>query len=299
MRLRDKAPRPAEDKPSRDDIEPGEMLVVELDGFSGPLDLLLGLARRQKVDLAKVSMLALAEQYLDFIAQARSMRLELAADYLVMAAWLAYLKSRLLLPEDETEDDGPSGAELAAQLAFRLKRLEAMREALGRIMARKRLGIDFFGRGMPEGIRTVRSGRYSASVYDLLKAYSEQRRRNAVMPHKVIRRKVWSIKDGRVLLGRLIGPVAAWAPIEDYLQDYLGDAELRRTALASTFGATLELAREGYVELRQAHHFGPIHVRWLRERPADLIEALDKAAEETCEPEAVAQSDLKTGSRRT
>ncbi len=299
MKARDKAPQPEHGGQVREEFEPGEMLVVELDGFSGPLDLLLGLARRQKVDLAKVSMLALAEQYLDFIAQARGMKLELAADYLVMAAWLAYLKSRLLLPEEETEDDGPSGAELAAQLAFRLKRLEAMREVLGRIMARKRLGIDFFGRGMPEGIRTVRAGRYGASVYDLLKAYAEQRRRGAVVPHRVIRRKVWSIKDGRVLLARLVGEQAAWAPIEDYLRDYLGDAEMGRTALASTFGATLELAREGFVELRQAQPFGPIHLRWLRERPADLIEAHGETRDEAAAGEAMAPSGLKTGSGRT
>ncbi len=157
-----------------------DVLVLELDGFEGPLDLLLVLARSQKVDLTKLSILRLAEQYLNYIEAARALRLEVAADYLVMAAWLAYLKSKLLLPEKEQQEDEPSGQELAAQLAFRLKRLDAMREALARMMGRKRLGIDLFARGMPEGIRVVRSSIYQASIFDLLKAYAEQRQRNAV-----------------------------------------------------------------------------------------------------------------------
>ena len=158
--------------PERLPEENGEdVFVLELDGFEGPLDLLLVLARSQKVDLTKLSILRLAEQYLDYIEAARTLRLEVAADYLVMAAWLAYLKSKLLLPEKEQVDDGPTGQELAAQLAFRLKRLEAMREALASMMGRKRLGIDLFARGMPEGIRVVRSSIYSASIFDLLKAY--------------------------------------------------------------------------------------------------------------------------------
>lgn len=259
-----------------DDRAPGEVLVVELDGFEGPLDLLLSLARKQKVDLTKVSVLALAEQYLAFIAQVRGMRLEIAADYLVMAAWLAYLKSRLLLPKEEEKSDGPSGAELAAQLAFRLKRLEAMRESLKKIMARNKLGVEVFARGMPEGIRTIRSGRYTATLYDLLKAYAEQRRRTTTTPHQAGGRTVWSIGDGRQLLSRLVGPVAEWAPIEHYLADYLPRAEEGRSALASTFGATLELTREGYVELRQATPFGPLHIRWLCEPPAE--EGEDAAA---------------------
>jgi len=254
-----------------DDRTPGEVLVVALDGFEGPLDLLLNLARKQKVDLTKVSVLALAEQYLSFIAQVRGMRLEIAADYLVMAAWLAYLKSRLLLPKDEEKTDEPSGQELAAQLAFRLKRLEAMRDALKLIMGRRKLGVEVFARGMPEGIRTVRSGQYTASLYDLLKAYSEQRKRTTQTPHQAGGRTVWSIGDGRQLLTRLVGPIAEWAPIERYLADYLprADEGEGRSALASTFGATLELTREGYLELRQATPFGPIHVRWLKEPPAE------------------------------
>jgi segregation and condensation protein A len=256
-------------EPDTEDRAPEDVLVVALDGFEGPLDLLLGMARKQKVDLAKISVLELAEQYLSFISQLRQMRLEIAADYLVMAAWLAYLKSRLLLPKEEEKTDEPSGQELAAQLAFRLKRLEAMREAVKQIMGRKKLGVEIFTRGQPEGIRTVRAPRYTATLYDLLKAYSEQRKRTATMPHQAGGRTVWSIGDGRKLLTRLIGPIADWAPIEQYLADYLPRSDEGRSALASTFGATLELTREGYLEMRQATAFGPIHLRWLCEPPVE------------------------------
>src|SRR6476659_10097008 len=163
-------------------------LLIDVEGFEGPLDVLLALARTQKVDLAKISVLALAEQYLVFIAQAQKLRLELAADYLVMAAWLAYLKSRLLLPRDTSGDDQPSGEELAARLAFRLQRLEAMRGAAATLMTRKRLGRDVFGRGMPEGVRTIRVRQLTAAIYDLLKAYAEQRKRTIKRVHVVPRR---------------------------------------------------------------------------------------------------------------
>ncbi len=171
--------------------------MVSLDGFEGPLDVLLALARTQKVDLAKISVLALAEQYLVFIAEAHKLRLELAADYLVMAAWLAYLKSRLLLPREVTVEGQPSGEELAMRLAFRLKRLEAMRNAAAVLMTRKRLGRDIFARGMPEGMRTIRVRQYTGVIYDLLKAYAEQRRRTTKRVHVVHRRTVWSIKEAR------------------------------------------------------------------------------------------------------
>ena len=189
---------PFEDRPR------GETFVVDLDGFEGPLDLLLALARSHKVDLTRIPILPLAQQYLDFIAEARRLRLEIAADYLVMAAWLAFLKSKLLLPEDD-EDDEPSGEELAAQLAFRLKRLEAMREAGARLLTRKRLGRDFFARGMPEGIRLVREGDYEATVFDLLKAYAAQRQRSAVDTIYVAARPVWSIQEARDRLELLQG----------------------------------------------------------------------------------------------
>jgi segregation and condensation protein A len=239
-----------------------EALVVSLDGFAGPLDVLLALARTQKVDLAKISVLALAEQYLGFIAHARKFRLELAADYLVMAAWLAYLKSKLLLPREPSTADQPSGEELAARLAFRLKRLEAMRNAAATLMTRRRLGRDVFARGMPEGVRTIRVRQYTAVVYDLLKAYAEQRSRTVKRVHVVPRRTVWSIKDARDRLQRLVGRGAAqWVQLDMYLEQYLPGPELARTALASSFGATLEMARDGLVELSQAEPFAPIYMR--------------------------------------
>lgn len=239
-----------------------EALVVSLDGFAGPLDVLLALARTQKVDLAKISVLALAEQYLRFIAHTRKLRLELAADYLVMAAWLAYLKSKLLLPREPSTADQPSGEELAARLAFRLKRLEAMRNAAATLMTRRRLGRDVFARGMPEGVRTIRVRQYTAVVYDLLKAYAEQRSRTVKRVHVVPRRTVWSIKDARDRLQRLVGRGAAqWVQLDMYLEQYLPGPELARTALASSFGATLEMARDGLVELSQAEPFAPIYMR--------------------------------------
>ncbi len=245
-----------------------DVLVLELDGFEGPLDLLLVLARNQKVDLTKLSILALADQYLAYIDSARELRLEIAADYLVMAAWLAYLKSKLLLPEQEQPQDGPSGQELAAQLAFRLKRLEAMREALASLMGRKRLGLDLFARGMPEGIRIVRSSVYQASIFDLLKAYAEQRQRNAVTEVKWGGRVVWSIKQARDRLTSLLGAEPDWTILDKFLEEYKPSPILGRTVTASSFGATLELAREGYIEVRQNQHFGPLYVKWLN-RKAD------------------------------
>jgi segregation and condensation protein A len=252
-----------------DDLAPSERLVVSLDGYEGPLDLLLSLARTQKVDLTKISILQLAEQYLAFIAEARSMRLEIAADYLVTAAWLAFLKSKLLLPKEEKQEDGPSGEEMALHLAFRLKRLDAMREAVARLFNRKQLGLDFFGRGMPEGIRTVRKSEYWASVYDLLKAYAEQRSRNAnTEPVKWGGREVWSVREARELLERLFGQTTSWSILEQYIEQYLRDDSVSKTVLASSFGATLEMSREGYVEIRQSAPFAPLYVRWLNKPPS-------------------------------
>jgi len=248
----------ASDEVPRDE----EALVVALDGFEGPLDVLLILARTQKVDLAKISVLALAEQYLLFIAQAQQLRLELAADYLVMAAWLAYLKSRLLLPRESAGDDQPTGEELAARLAFRLQRLEAMRCAAATLMTRKRLGRDVFGRGMPEGVRTIRVRQFTAAIYDLLKAYAEQRKRTIKRVHVVPRRVVWSIKEARERLQALVGKCdASWVQLDLFLEQYGAAPDIARTALASSFGATLEMARDGLVELSQAEPFAPIYVR--------------------------------------
>jgi segregation and condensation protein A len=244
-----------------------DILVLELDGFEGPLDLLLVLARNQKVDLSKLSILRLAEQYLDYIEAARQLRLEVAADYLVMAAWLAYLKSKLLLPEKEQADDGPSGQELAAQLAFRLKRLEAMRQAIAQLMGRKRLGIDLFARGMPEGIRIVRSSVFQASIFDLLKAYADQRAREKIREVKWGGRVVWSIKQARERLAKLLGHEPDWAELDKFLEEYKPSDVLGKTVTASSFGATLELAREGYLEIRQHEPFGPLYLKWLNRQP--------------------------------
>lgn len=258
---------PYENVVSFDDIAPADRMVVSLDGFEGPLDLLLHLARSQKIDLARLSVLALAEQYLAYIAEARALRLEVAADYLVMAAWLAFLKSKLLLPVEAKQEDGVNGEEMALHLAFRLKRLEAMREAAASLFNSKRLGMDFFARGLPEGMRTIRKSDYWASVYDLLKAYADQRRKTVPPPVKMGGRTVWSIKDARELLERLLGQIDDWSVLDSYLEQFLADPVVSKTALASSFGASLELTREGFTELRQAQPFAPIYIRWLKTPP--------------------------------
>jgi segregation and condensation protein A len=239
----------------------GETLVVDVEGFEGPLDLLLALARTQKVDIARISVLALAQQYLDFIAEARRLRLEIAADYLVMAAWLAFLKSKLLLPAEQDAEGEPTGEELAQLLAFRLKRLGAMRDSAAQLMTRKRLGRDVFARGMPEPLRVTRKSTYQADLYDLLKAYAQQRQRTAVKSWQVRPRTVWSLKEARDELERLIGMSCDWAPLDRLLAEFLGAPELRRTALASSFTATLEMTREGALEIRQAKPFTTLLVR--------------------------------------
>ncbi|MTI45669.1 condensin subunit ScpA [Roseibium hamelinense] len=245
-------------EPERAVSEP--QLVVDVDGFEGPLDLLLTLARNQKVDLKKISILPLVEQYLAFVTEARRLRLELAADYLVMAAWLAYLKSKLLLPEQKDEDE-PTGEELAAALAFRLRRLEAMRAAAEKLMSRNRLGKDVFARGMPETESIVKKSVWDATAYDLLSAYATQRQRQSVTSVRVLRRNVWSLQEARELLTRLVGRVAEWAPITMYLQEYLHNKEDWATVVASTFSASLEMVREGHVELRQNEPFSPVYIR--------------------------------------
>jgi segregation and condensation protein A len=254
------APSPAPD----DDV-----LYVDVDGYEGPLDLLLDLARRQKVDLAKISVLALAEQYLEFIETIRAKRIEIAADYLVMAAWLAYLKSRLMVPGTETGDE-PTGEMMAALLQFRLKRLEAMRDAAGRLMNRPRLGSTVHARGLPEPVVVTRRHLWEASLYDLLKAYASQRERAIPVDYAPRERTVWSLQDAREILERLIGDSMDWVPLETYLDRYLGSDEERRTARASTFASSLELVRQGHVEVRQSLAFGPLFLRRRQdERPRD------------------------------
>jgi segregation and condensation protein A len=237
-------------------------LVVDVEGFEGPLDLLLALARAQKVDLTRISILALAEQYLVFIEHIRELRLEIAADYLVMAAWLAYLKSRLLLPHDGQE--GPSGEELAADLAFRLRRLEAMRESAARLVNRDRLGRDVFARGAPEPVEVRRVNRYEATLYDLLAAYVTRRQERAIAVVRMPARPVWSLKDAHDALARIVGHIADWTPMTALLSRYLASPQLRRSVTASSFGASLELVREGKIELRQTAAFAPLY---LRDRP--------------------------------
>jgi len=254
--------------PPRAAPDPDETLIVDVAGFEGPLDLLLTLARNQKVDLAHISILALVDQYLAFVERIRARRLELAADYLVMAAWLAYLKSRLLLPAPP-DDDEPTGEELAAALAFRLRRLEAMREAAARLMARDRLGRDVFPRGAPEPTTLTVRAEWQASLYDLLTAYASQRQRFMITSVRVAARVVWGLQDAREILERLIGRVGDWTPIESLMADFM-TPEMRTTIIASTFSASLELVREGRMELRQANAFAPLHAR---SRPPEPDEA--------------------------
>jgi segregation and condensation protein A len=245
-----------EPQPAPDD----EVLYVDVAGYEGPLDLLLDLARRQKVDLARISVLALAEQYLEFIETIREKRMEIAADYLVMAAWLAYLKSRLMVPSAETGDE-PTGEMMAALLQFRLKRLEAMRRAAGQLMNRPRLGLGVHARGLPEPTVVNRRTLWEASLYDLLKAYATQRERTIPVEYQPRERTVWSLQEAREILQRLMGDSMDWVPMDVYLAQYLGTSEQRRTATASTFASSLELVRQGHVELRQTVTFGPLFMR--------------------------------------
>ncbi|MWD27334.1 segregation/condensation protein A [Aquicoccus sp. SCR17] len=243
-----------------------EALIVDVDGFEGPLDLLLTLSRTQKVDLRKISVLQLARQYLAFVERAKRLRIELAADYLVMAAWLAFLKSRLLLPPDP-EEEGPSGEELAAHLAFQLERLEAMRKAAARLMARDRLGRDFFARGLPEDVERVRKVSYSATLLDLMQAYARIKTKDEFRPYAYDRKNVFTMEQALERMRGLIGFAGTWTDISTYMPDGWGNNRTRlRSATAATFAASLELAKEGHVELRQSETFAPIQLR-RRETP--------------------------------
>ena len=236
-------------------------LILDLDGFEGPLDVLLALTRNQKVDLSKISILELAEQYLAFIAEARELKLEIAADYLVMAAWLAYLKSRLLLPEPEGEEE-PSGQELAEALACRLRRLEAMRDAAAKMIRRPRLGIDIFTAGVPEGISIVRTSKYESSFYELLKAYADHKldqERGETLP--IIASESYSLEAAYRRLSDMLPGVPDWESMARFLPPEAGDSITLRSAIAVTFAASLELAREGKMQLRQTEPFGRIYVR--------------------------------------
>ena len=238
-----------------------EALIVDVEGFEGPLDLLLSLSRSQKVDLRKISVLQLAEQYLLFVARVSALRIELAADYLVMAAWLAYLKSRLLLPP-EAGEDGPSAADLAAHLAFQLERLAAMRDAAARLMARDQKGRDFFPRGLPEAVDRRRTVRYQASLLDLMRAYARIRTKDDFRPYAFDRQHVYPMEQALERMRGLLGYMGGWADLTSFLPEGWGtNPTRRRSATAAHFAAVLELAKRGQVELKQAEIFAPLLLR--------------------------------------
>jgi segregation and condensation protein A len=241
---------------------PDQALVVAVDGFEGPLDLLLALARSQKVDLTKISVLELAEQYLQFIEDVRKRNLELAADYLVMAAWLAFLKSRLLLPQEPTEGGEPTADELASRLRWRLQRLQAMRETAARLMSRDRLGREIFARGMPEPVNIIRLPEHADSLYDLLSAYSAQRiRRAGARSYRPAHAPVLLIEEARERLERMIGRIGNWSSFSRLLPGDWSAGMRRRSGVASTLLACLELTRDGKLEMRQLRPFDDIYVR--------------------------------------
>jgi segregation and condensation protein A len=253
-------------------------LIVDVEGFEGPLDLLLTLARQQKVDLAKISILALANQYLAFIEEARRLRLELAADYLVMAAWLAYLKSRLLLPETPGAE-GLSAADMANALALRLKRLEAIRETANKLLDRPQLGRDVFKRGAPEPIAEIKRPKWSATLYDLLSAYAAERQRHVLARVHMAKRTVWSLADARAALQRLVGATDDWSRLDEYLISYVVEPSMRATVFASSLAATLELVREGHLEVHQQAPFAPIYLRKRSEPVSSSSEPQDQPAQ--------------------
>ena len=238
-----------------------EALIVDVDGFEGPLDLLLTLSRTQKVDLRKISVLQLAEQYLGFVERARSLRIELAADYLVMAAWLAFLKSRLLLPPEPGEA-GPSAEDLAAHLAFQLERLQAMRDAAARLMARDQKGRDFFARGLPEDMTHHRKITYTATLLDLMRAYAMIRTKDEFRPFVLDREHVYTMEQALDRMRGLIGYAGEWATLTSFLPEGWDVTPMaRRSALAAHFAAALELAKRGQLVLRQGETFAPIELR--------------------------------------
>lgn len=240
------------------ETNPSDILTIDIDGWEGPLDVLLALARNQKVDLRQISILELVEQYLGFVNAARALKLELAADYLVMAAWLAYLKSALLLPRSPEET--PSPEELALRLQLRLERLNAMREAGARLVARDRLGRDVFLRGAPEGLRVVRQARYEAEIYDLIAAYGRISARTRPVMHVVAHRDVMTLEEAIARVSSLIGARIDWSTLQSFLPERAAGL-YRKSALASSFVAALELARQGKLEIRQKSPFAPLYLK--------------------------------------
>ncbi len=248
-------------RPSPADRQADEALILDIDGFEGPLDLLLMLSRTQKVDLRRISVLQLAEQYLKFVAQAQDLRLELAADYLVMAAWLAYLKSRLLLPP-EPGDAGPSADDLAQHLAYQLERLAAMRDAAARLMGRDQLGRDFFARGLPEDVTRRTKITYSATLLDVMRAYARIRTKDEFRPYAFDRQNIYTMEQALERMRCLLGYAGEWSDLTSFMPDGWNiSPERRRSATAAHFAAILELAKRGQVHLRQGEVFAPLMIR--------------------------------------
>ncbi len=234
-------------------------LILNIKGFEGPIDMLLHLARKQKVDLSEISVLHIVKQYLSFIDRAKKLRVELAADYLVMAAWLAFLKSKLLLPVVEEEDE--VGAELAEHLQFRLKQLESMRHAAKNLFERPKLGVEVFARAEPEGVVINKQKEFEASLYDLLNAYADQAQRNQKISYEIKKREVWSITDVRTKLDGKMTEILDWESLDLLLDQFKTSPDLDETVTASGFGAMLEYAKEGIIDLKQSEHFSPIYLK--------------------------------------
>ncbi|MBT5073909.1 MAG: segregation/condensation protein A [Kordiimonadaceae bacterium] len=243
-----------------EDIDDEERLIVDIEGFEGPLDVLLALSRTQKVDLKQISILELVKQYLEFVTEARALRLELAADYLVMAAWLAYLKSKLLLPEEENDDE-LSAEEMAARLTYQLERLGAIRERAAILMSRNQMGRDMFARGAPEAVIIKQHHTYDLSMYELLKAYAQHKTREAVADIRIRKKAVFTLDQAIERLSGMLGLALDWTSLEQFLPDDLIDPQLIKSAKASMFSATLELAKVGKADLVQKQAFGPMFIR--------------------------------------
>ncbi len=247
-----------------EDIAPDDALVLDLDGFEGPLHVLLALARSQKVDLLKISITRLAEQYLAFIQEARRLRFSLAADYLVMASWLAYLKSRLLLPRTERKaGDEPAPEELALALAYRLRKLEAMRKAVEALTSRPQMKRDVFARGDPEARLIIPSAKIDANVFDLMSAYVTQRRREAERHYDPTRRiEAYSLEDARDNLRAQLPKLSNWTALDDVAPQPVGEGGPKRISyIASTLSASLELCKEGQLQLQQLATFDTLYMR--------------------------------------
>ncbi len=271
-----------------------EQLLLYLGDFDGPIDMLLALARDQKVDLTKISILALATQYLDFIEKARALRLEVAADYLVMAAWLAYLKSRLLIPQEESKQAEPSAQDLADALQFQLRRLEAMRKVANDLFNLPRLGFNVFGRGEPEGLRTEYIAKYDMTFYDLLKAYGDIKQRQSNSVYKLNPVKLFSVEEAIDRVTNMLGGIPKeWVSLFMFLPGGLNDRIVKRSAVASTFGGALEMAKRGLIQIQQEQNYGPIYIRKPEvDRDAPVV-AQDSVQEEALSAEDIAHMEAE------